>query len=288
MIKAHRIRFPRFMSTDPATATSPSLPPLARLPPLFRPPLPIPLYLDSLTRATLPASSLSAHHNRHPYLSKPTPARLTPEALLATVTSSSITSDVTRRSLSIGSLKKVVLKHEDEFLHDGGVLTRSREESDDVDGMSWGDWWPFSIRSEVETLEVNTDGSRSLLDSYAGDPGDTDTEVTRTSPKVSPTLPFSSIFSAPLAFTLGSDYYSTSNPIHRRYSSATRKPVDKEYLDEEDTEAANLEEANDLDVYELIKERYRCPRFPIVFAHGLFGFDTIGHASLKPLQISYW
>lgn len=30
------------------------------------------------------------------------------------------------------------------------------------------------------------------------------------------------------------------------------------------------------------------PKYPIVFLHGLFGFNTIGPASIKPLHFSYW
>jgi hypothetical protein len=33
---------------------------------------------------------------------------------------------------------------------------------------------------------------------------------------------------------------------------------------------------------------YKAPRLPIVFCHGLFGFDTLGPASLPGLQVSYW
>ncbi|ORY78899.1 Alpha/Beta hydrolase protein [Leucosporidium creatinivorum] len=43
-----------------------------------------------------------------------------------------------------------------------------------------------------------------------------------------------------------------------------------------------------MDVFSLIKERYRCPKHPIVFCHGLFGFDVIGPAGIKPLQFAYW
>ncbi|KAK4703384.1 triacylglycerol lipase, partial [Phenoliferia sp. Uapishka_3] len=78
-------------------------------------------------------------------------------------------------------------------------------------------------------------------------------------------------------------------------------------LDEEDTEAAKVEDDSHMDMFALIKERYTCPKYPIVFCHGLFGtfsfhvtlgqdahdnfktgFDTIGPAAIKPLQFSYW
>lgn len=37
-----------------------------------------------------------------------------------------------------------------------------------------------------------------------------------------------------------------------------------------------------------IKASYKPCRFPVVFAHGLFGFDYIGPASIPSLQVSYW
>lgn len=43
-----------------------------------------------------------------------------------------------------------------------------------------------------------------------------------------------------------------------------------------------------MDVFSLVKERYDCPKYPIVFCHGLFGFDMLGPAAIKPLQFSYW
>ncbi|KAL7417392.1 Alpha/Beta hydrolase protein [Mrakia frigida] len=39
---------------------------------------------------------------------------------------------------------------------------------------------------------------------------------------------------------------------------------------------------------ENIQKRHTPPKNPIVFCHGLFGFDILGPASLPPLQISHW
>lgn len=270
----------RLMSLLP----SPDKPAVARLPAAFLPSL-SPLYLDTLTRATLPSSSLSSHTDRHPYLSKPIPARLSPEALLSSLNAPS--QSIKTRSLSIGSLKKVA----ENYGVDANVDTGRRRASDGSatdDLASWmsHNWWPFATE-ETDPSEP----TRSLLDLFVGKGAvDAVRSTPKSSPVASPILPSSSSsFSNPFTFAVSNDY-PNSKPVyhHRRYSSAARKPVDKSYLDEEDTVAAEIEEANDLESFELIKERYRCPRHPIVFAHGLFGFDTIGPAALKPLQISYW
>ena len=53
-------------------------------------------------------------------------------------------------------------------------------------------------------------------------------------------------------------------------------------LEKEDQgETVEEEEAN-------IQARHTPPKNPIVFCHGLFGFDILGPASLPPLQISHW
>lgn len=39
---------------------------------------------------------------------------------------------------------------------------------------------------------------------------------------------------------------------------------------------------------ETIEKKYDTPKNPIVFCHGLLGFDYLGPASLPPLQISHW
>ncbi|SCV70626.1 BQ2448_3388 [Microbotryum intermedium] len=43
-----------------------------------------------------------------------------------------------------------------------------------------------------------------------------------------------------------------------------------------------------MDIYSVLKESYQCPKHPIVFCHGLFGFNMLGPTSIKPLQFSYW
>lgn len=43
-----------------------------------------------------------------------------------------------------------------------------------------------------------------------------------------------------------------------------------------------------MDVFAVMKERYKTPKYPIVFCHGLFGFDYLGPAGITPLRFSYW
>ncbi|KWU47427.1 alpha/beta-hydrolase [Rhodotorula sp. JG-1b] len=59
-------------------------------------------------------------------------------------------------------------------------------------------------------------------------------------------------------------------------------------VDPEDRETIKEEEQVDLDTFTLLKDKYRTPKLPIVFCHGLFGFDYIGPAAVKPLRFSYW
>ncbi|KAL8279855.1 hypothetical protein RQP46_007705 [Phenoliferia psychrophenolica] len=98
------------------------------------------------------------------------------------------------------------------------------------------------------------------------------------------------------SFSMSSAFTPPSSPppkhIHhgRSYSSGpgTKLKDVTPMLDEEDTKAAKIEDDSHMDIFTLIKERYACPKYPIVFCHGLFGFDTIGPAAIKPLQFSYW
>lgn len=79
-------------------------------------------------------------------------------------------------------------------------------------------------------------------------------------------------------------------------------------VDEGDKEAVETESAENAEMFSILKERYRAPKLPVVFCHGLFGmsnlsslplqykmlmrfipgFDHIGPTSIKPLQFSYW
>ncbi|KAK4057776.1 lipase 2 [Microbotryomycetes sp. JL221] len=110
----------------------------------------------------------------------------------------------------------------------------------------------------------------------------------------------SSLFSS---LSIPNPFATSSSPpskprIHRHYSTSSGKNKDEgptarrrevqEYLDDQDSKTAQKEDDSHMEIFSMIKERYRCPKLPIVFCHGLFGFDVLGPASLKPLQFSYW
>ena len=85
---------------------------------------------------------------------------------------------------------------------------------------------------------------------------------------------------------------------HRHYSTKrhpgkdegpTAKPSDVENLVDADDRAAIQEEVEEnAETFSILKDKYRAPRLPLVFCHGLFGFDSIGLAGVKPLSFSYW
>ncbi|GAA5847661.1 hypothetical protein JCM9279_004972 [Rhodotorula babjevae] len=85
---------------------------------------------------------------------------------------------------------------------------------------------------------------------------------------------------------------------HRHYSTKrhpakddgpTAKPSDVENLvDADDREAIQEEVEENAETFSILKDKYRAPRLPLVFCHGLFGFDSIGLAGVKPLSFSYW
>lgn len=101
------------------------------------------------------------------------------------------------------------------------------------------------------------------------------------------------------SFSLSNPFASTPTPPRhaRTYSSSSKNDDDaptakrsevERFLDEEDSKMAKEEDDHHMDVFSLIKDRYRCPKHPVVFCHGLFGFDVIGPAGIKPLQFAYW
>lgn len=95
-----------------------------------------------------------------------------------------------------------------------------------------------------------------------------------TSPTIPQHSPRSS-FSLASPFTPATTSAPSNVPHHgRSYSSGpggTKLHDVTPMLDEEDTEAAKLEDDSHMDMFSLIKERYSCPKYPIVFCHGLFG-----------------
>ncbi|GAA5861112.1 hypothetical protein JCM3774_002194 [Rhodotorula dairenensis] len=71
-------------------------------------------------------------------------------------------------------------------------------------------------------------------------------------------------------------------------SPETKASEAKKMVDPQDRETIKEEEQVDLDTFTLLKDKYRTPKLPIVFCHGLFGFDYIGPVAVKPLRFSYW
>ncbi|KAM0789059.1 hypothetical protein ACM66B_003122 [Microbotryomycetes sp. NB124-2] len=142
-----------------------------------------------------------------------------------------------------------------------------------------------------QSSSISTKGTSflptSMFSSSSGSKGTLDGPMSMFS-SMSITNPFTSQSSTP----------PTQRPrVHRHYSTsksddddgptANRKEVER-YLDDEDTKTAKKEDDSHMEVFSMIKERYRCPKYPLVFCHGLFGFDVIGPAGIKPLQFSYW
>ena len=81
--------------------------------------------------------------------------------------------------------------------------------------------------------------------------------------------------------------------MRRSYSSGSRHEEAKgatgdDMLNEDDAAVAAEERDAHMAPFALLKDSYQCPKLPIVFCHGLFGFDVIGPAGFKPLQVSYW
>ncbi|WVF66905.1 hypothetical protein IAT40_001648 [Kwoniella sp. CBS 6097] len=101
-----------------------------------------------------------------------------------------------------------------------------------------------------------------------------------------PSLPRVSLPSAP-SLDFGRRSISSTAPQEDWTSWATgwwngNKGKVDEMMSEEDR-ADTVEEEK-----EKLRKKYRSPKNPVVFCHGLLGFDYLGPASLPPLQISHW
>ncbi|GAA5976247.1 hypothetical protein JCM11641_001093 [Rhodosporidiobolus odoratus] len=77
-----------------------------------------------------------------------------------------------------------------------------------------------------------------------------------------------------------------ADPSQHQGSELGKKQV-KGMVDEGDKEAVEEGVEENDDIYSVLKERYKAPRLPTVFCHGLFGFDHIG-PSLPGFRFSYW
>ncbi|GAA5978030.1 hypothetical protein JCM5350_006305 [Sporobolomyces pararoseus] len=83
-------------------------------------------------------------------------------------------------------------------------------------------------------------------------------------------------------------HYSTSRHPKADEGPTAKKGQVEDMVDESDKAAVEEEAEENAEIFSILKDRYRAPKLPIVFCHGLFGFDHLGPSSIKPLQFSYW
>lgn len=96
-------------------------------------------------------------------------------------------------------------------------------------------------------------------------------------------------------FDVGRRAFSTSVSASQDFSKDISKwaknwlpgtSVSKEHVDSilsEDDQAPTAEQEQ-----EHINKKYETPKNPLVFCHGLLGFDVLGPRNIAPMQISYW
>ncbi|GAA5962307.1 hypothetical protein JCM21900_006390 [Sporobolomyces salmonicolor] len=83
-------------------------------------------------------------------------------------------------------------------------------------------------------------------------------------------------------------HYTTSRRPKDEEGPTVREHEVEDLVDEADRDTVKAEEQENLEVFSKLKDKYRTPKLPIVFCHGLFGFDHLGPSSIKPLHFSYW
>ncbi|GAA5944094.1 esterase/lipase family protein [Sporobolomyces koalae] len=83
-------------------------------------------------------------------------------------------------------------------------------------------------------------------------------------------------------------HYTTSRHPRDDEGPTARKDQVEDMVDDADKKAVAEEAEENAEIFSILKERYRAPRLPVVFCHGLFGFDHLGPSAIKPLQFSYW
>ncbi|GAA5908960.1 hypothetical protein JCM6882_004955 [Rhodosporidiobolus microsporus] len=89
----------------------------------------------------------------------------------------------------------------------------------------------------------------------------------------------------------GGEEGSSSQPDRRESDAKDKGPSKREVkgmVDESDKQAVEEGVEENDDMYSVLKDKYKAPRLPVVFCHGLFGFDYLGPQGIKPLKISYW
>ncbi|GAA6055912.1 hypothetical protein JCM3770_002357 [Rhodotorula araucariae] len=150
------------------------------------------------------------------------------------------------------------------------------------------------------SLASTTSRLTSVTDSAAASLASTGNRMSSSSTSLLNSLTLSNPFnSSPTSFFTSSVKSPSSPPLtHRHYSTKrhpsaaegpTARPSEVEDLvDEGDREAIKEEVSENAELFSILKDKYKAPRLPLVFCHGLFGFDHIGPAALKPLRFSYW
>lgn len=309
-------RFSR-MASSSFKSSDIHLPPLARLPTsLLHPDLG-----TGLARAALPSASLTQHVVKAELgPSRPSPALLeTTSTLINALTSVPGVQRPRPRALSVGlvgRIQDVAEKH--------GVVARKAAAQDETNETTiaryWTastSWWSFGNDNSLAASDdrsVKTAGgegeesSFNFMSLFAGRGAIEEAKLSKAKEQKDDQveaemldrsldqlkLDRSSSRLDPPHLGRRPTLFTTSSRQHhgRRYSSGpgtSRKQVSG-YLDEEDSKTAKVEEDANLDMFDLIRDRYRCPKLPIIFCHGLFGFDTlsIGPESIKSLQFSYW
>ncbi|GAA5885020.1 hypothetical protein JCM16303_006521 [Sporobolomyces ruberrimus] len=86
-------------------------------------------------------------------------------------------------------------------------------------------------------------------------------------------------------------HYTTLRGSKSDEGPTARKGEVEDMVDEADKRAVEEEAGENAEVFSILKDRYRAPKLPVVFCHGLFGFDHLNlvPTSVNPkLQFSYW
>lgn len=169
---------------------------------------------------------------------------------------------------------------------------------------------PSSVASAADTASASLSTTTSRLSSVTGNAAaslaSTTSRMTGSSTSLLDSLTIANPFnSSPASFFTSAAKSpgprSPASPFeqpHRHYSTKrhpsadegpTAKPSDVENLvDEPDRQAIKEEVEENAEIFSILKDKYRAPKHPLVFCHGLFGFDSIGLAGVKPLSFSYW
>ncbi|GAA6059062.1 hypothetical protein JCM10212_002033 [Sporobolomyces blumeae] len=149
---------------------------------------------------------------------------------------------------------------------------------------------PASQGSSSKEAQSKPKATASLLSSFTLPNPFASTSSSQTSPSLfgpaSP--PLSS--ATPSRPGVPARHYSTSSrPRNGDETGPTASKGQVEgMVNEEDKQAVEEEVEENAEMFSILKDNYKAPKLPLVFCHGLFGFDHLGPASIKPLQFSYW